>query len=357
MLQKANKIYNSLEDNESKDIFESRLLYSITADIEHIHRIVKKYSPSMESLYSQEKVRHFVKFLESPYQKKKNIIIYGAGKVGQIIENMLKNVNVECFSDINVDLQASGVNGVPVISPQTLVSQYSENAVVILAVWKQYHKDLTGFFTKHGMAERDIINGLDFLNFKGNHDNQYFDPNLINYSNNEIFVDAGSFNFNSSIFLAQQCKTLKKIYAFEPDRKNIEICRKRVNTFTKCEVKLFEAGLWSCNDILNFNLYGGGGSCIVDSGNAKVPVVPLDNVIDENGVTFIKMDIEGAELEALKGAAETIKRFKPKLAISIYHKPEDIIDIPGYIMDLNRGYRFFIRHYTNWTVDTILYAL
>jgi FkbM family methyltransferase len=357
MLQKANKIYKGLKDDESKEIFESRLLYSITNDIGHVDKIVKKYSPLMESSYSQEKVRCFVEFVKNSYKNRKNIIIYGAGKVGQLIENMLKNVKIECFSDINVDLQASGVNGIPVISPQTLVSRYCKNAVVILAVWKQYHKNLIEFFAKHGMAEKYIINGLDFLNFKGSHDNQYFDPNLITYVNNEIFVDAGSFDFNSSICLAQRCKTLKKIYAFEPDRKNIEICRKRVSAFTECEVKLFDTGLWSCNDILHFNSYGGGGSCIVESGNTRVPVVPLDDVIEEDGATFIKMDIEGAELEALKGATETIKRFKPKLAISIYHKPEDILDIPEYIMDLNQGYKFFIRHYTNWTVDTILYAL
>ncbi|MBN2419857.1 MAG: FkbM family methyltransferase [Deltaproteobacteria bacterium] len=345
-----------MADDESKDIFESRLLFSITNDMGHIDNIVKKYLPSMEPLYSKEKVDHFVEFVKDSCKNKK-IIIYGAGKVGQLIESLLKNIKIECFSDINADLQFSGVNGIPVISPKTLVSRYCENVVVILAVWKQYHKELIEFFTSHGIAEKDIINGMYFLNFKGNHNNQYFEPNLINYVNDEIFIDAGSFDFNSSISLAKRCNTLKKIYAFEPDKKNMMTCLNNVNDFTDCEVRLFEAGLWSCNDTLNFNLYGGGGSCIAESGNTKVPVIALDDVIDEDGVTFIKMDIEGAELEALKGASKTIKLFKPKLAISLYHKPEDIIDIPEYIMDLNQGYKLYIRHYTNWTVDTVLYAV
>ena len=352
----ADKIFKGLEDDQSKDIFESRLLYSISNDIGHINEIVNKYLPSIKPLYSKENIGNFVEFIRDSYKNKK-IIIYGAGKVGQIIEQLLKNVKIECFSDINVDLQDRGVNGIPVISPQTLVSQYCKNSVVILAVWKQYHKSLIELFTKNGMAETDIVNGLDFINFQENYDNQYFEPNLINYVNNEIFVDAGSFDFNSSIQLAKRCKTLRKIYAFEPDRKNIETCRKQINAFTECEVKLFEAGLWNCNDILNFNLYGGGGSCIVETGNTQVQVVALDDVIEKDGVTFIKMDIEGAELEALKGATKTIKRFRPKLAISLYHKPQDIIDIPEYLIDLNQGYKLFIRHYTNWTVDTILYAL
>lgn len=357
IIQKVNKIHKSLEDEESKDIFESRLLYSISNDIRHIDKIVNKYLPSMGPLYVKEKSRYFIESVENSYKSGRNIIIYGAGKVGQLIRTLLNNVKIECFSDINIDLQASGVNGVPVISPENLSSQYLENSIVILAVWKQYHKDLIEFFTEHGIAEKNIINGLDFINFQGNYNNQYFEPGIINYVDNEIFVDGGSFNFDSSICLAKRCKTLKKIYAFEPDKNNMIACQKRVNDFTECEVKLFEAGLWSHNDTLNFNTYGGGGSCIAESGNTKVPVVSLDDVIEEDGVTFIKMDIEGAELEALKGSLKTINRFRPKLAVSIYHKPEDIIDIPEFIIDLDLGYKLFIRHYTNWTVDTILYAL
>ncbi len=357
MIKTAIKIYRELEDKESKDIFVYRLLYSITNDIVHIENMVKKNLPSMPSLFLNEKVRQFVDYIDESLKNRKRIIIYGAGKVGQIIENLLKNAKIECFSDVNGDLQASSVNGIPVISPQTLVSKYSENSIIILAVWKQYHRDLIEFFTGHGIDEEDIINGLDWINFQANHNDQYFEPSLVNYVNDEIFVDAGSFDFTSSNRLARQCKTLKKIYAFEPDKKNIEICQKQVNEFNACEVKLYEAGLWNGNDTLDFNSYGGGGSCIVESGNARIPVVALDDIVEEDGVTFIKMDIEGAELEALKGAKKTIKRFKPKLAISIYHKSEDIIEIPEYIIDLNMDYKFFIRHYTNWTVDTILYAL
>jgi FkbM family methyltransferase len=357
IIEKINKIHQGLGDEESKDIFESRLLYSISNDIGHIDKIVKKYLPLMQPLFSEEKSRHFIESVENSHKSGRNIIIYGAGKVGQLIKTLLSNIKIECFSDINPDLQASGVNGIPVISPERLVLQYCENSVVILAVWKQYHKHLIEFLTRHGIAEKDIVNGLDLINFQGNHYDQYFETNLINYVNDEIFVDGGSFNFNSSICLAHRCKTLKKIYAFEPDKKNMMTCRNKVNDFKECDVKLFEAGLWSCNDTLNFNLYGGGGSCIAESGNMKVPVISLDDVIEEDGATFIKMDIEGAELEALNGSIKTIKRFRPKLAISIYHKPEDIIDIPEFIMDLNQGYKLFIRHYTNWTVDTILYAV
>ena len=81
----------------------------------------------------------------------------------------------------------------------------------------------------------------------------------------------------------------------------------------------------------------------------------MDDVVDEK-VTFIKMDIEGAEYEALLGAKETIQKNKPKLAISIYHKPEDIISIPKLIKSMVPNYRLYIRHYSNADNETVLYA-
>ena len=72
---------------------------------------------------------------------------------------------------------------------------------------------------------------------------------------------------------------------------------------------------------------------------------------------MIKMDIEGAETEALKGAKMIIKRDKPVLAISIYHKPEDIIELPELISDIHEGYKFYLRHYSLSWYDTVLYAI
>lgn len=74
-------------------------------------------------------------------------------------------------------------------------------------------------------------------------------------------------------------------------------------------------------------------------------------------ITFIKMDIEGSELEALKGAKETIKQFKPKLAICVYHKKEDLLEIPQYILSLNPGYKLFLRNAASIPTDVVLYAL
>ena len=98
---------------------------------------------------------------------------------------------------------------------------------------------------------------------------------------------------------------------------------------------------------------------VVDSekdATAVLEVVALDDVIDDS-VTFIKMDIEGSELKALEGAKGLIKKYKPKLAISVYHKPEDIVELPLYIKTLIPEYKLYLRHYSNFYRETILYAI
>ena len=85
-------------------------------------------------------------------------------------------------------------------------------------------------------------------------------------------------------------------------------------------------------------------------------VVSIDDMVGDDKVTFIKMDIEGAEMEALEGAKQTIERNRPKLAISIYHKEEDLWEIPFYILSKYPWYKIYMRHYTLTTNETVLYA-
>lgn len=79
-------------------------------------------------------------------------------------------------------------------------------------------------------------------------------------------------------------------------------------------------------------------------------------MVGSDNVTFIKMDIEGAEMEALEGAQKTIERCKPKLAISIYHKEDDLWEIPYYILKKYPWYKIYIRHYALTTNETVMYA-
>jgi FkbM family methyltransferase len=193
---------------------------------------------------------------------------------------------------------------------------------------------------------------------------QYFDEEIIvpRFSKNEVFIDAGCLNFGTSYNLLELNPNVKSIYAFEPDHENMKYVS-HVVQHSKVQhiVKLYDFALWSSNEELEFWVcdFNKGASKVDNSkSNMKVSGRKLDDIVrPEDTVTFIKMDIEGAELEALKGSAEIIKRDKPKLAISIYHKKMDYVDIAEYICSLVPEYKLYMRHYTPIEAETVLYCV
>ena len=98
-------------------------------------------------------------------------------------------------------------------------------------------------------------------------------------------------------------------------------------------------------------------SMISDESNRYIEVDTIDNIAAGNVVTYIKLDVEGAELSALKGAEQTIRRYKPILGISIYHKERDLIDIPAYIQEITSEYAFYFRVHKKLAIDTVLYGV
>ena len=105
----------------------------------------------------------------------------------------------------------------------------------------------------------------------------------------------------------------------------------------------------------------GGASRIEDQkrdfySNYDIEVTDLDSVVKDEKVTFIKMDIEGAEEKALLGARHIITEQKPKLAICVYHKPEDIIELPALILEMRPDYKIAFRHYSLRGTETVMYA-
>ena len=100
----------------------------------------------------------------------------------------------------------------------------------------------------------------------------------------------------------------------------------------------------------------GTSSAISESGDVSVEVDSIDRVSVEP-VTFIKMDVEGAEYQGILGARNMIAKYKPKLAICVYHKPEDIWELPQLIHEIRSDYVFYLRHYSFGDVETVLYAV
>lgn len=167
----------------------------------------------------------------------------------------------------------------------------------------------------------------------------------------------GCYDGSTSIEFTKWSKGWKKIYAFEANPSSADRCKCLFDEMGIIDkVNLIKKGTWSSKGFLAFNgdAYNAG-AMIADRGNTMIETVPIDDVIGA-GVTFIKMDIEGAEYQSLLGASKTIKKYRPKLAICLYHKLEDIIEIPYIILSINPDYKLVIRHYTTCNWETVLYA-
>jgi FkbM family methyltransferase len=243
--------------------------------------------------------------------------------------------------------------GLPVREP---FSKKLTDEFIVIGAGK-YCDEIYRNLTSHKIpAQRIIVPEWRWLHL--DEKNTYFEQPIIKFTEDEVFIDGGSFNFGTGKMLLQAAREkVKKIYTFEPEPEKWDVIIDEIEKSGFKEAKLIKAGLWSQKGRLCFSAGRQGGSALDPGGNIMVEVEALDTMNIPEKITFIKMDIEGAELEALKGARNTIRRDRPKLAISVYHRPEDIIDIPLYIKSLAPEYKLYLRHYSDYESETVLYAV
>ena len=186
---------------------------------------------------------------------------------------------------------------------------------------------------------------------------QYFPEGIIELSEDEVFLDGGAYTGDTLLtFLRKANNKYCRCYAFEPEPENAVSLKALALRQRFCNVSIIEKGLWSSADQLSFTAAEGTtGSAISETGRASISVDTVDNMSPD--ATYIKMDIEGAELEALKGAAGTIKKNRPKLAICLYHKPGDLFEIPLFIKSLVPEYKFYLRQHQPVSCELVLYAV
>lgn len=200
---------------------------------------------------------------------------------------------------------------------------------------------------------------LDFQNFINSVDeHQYFVKDIELSKGYSRFIDCGAFIGDTALELNKFHGIIDKIALFEPDTRNFEMLRNNINKVKVAKEQiLFPCGTWKESKVLKFTSGIQGSSNISDTGDSYVQCVAIDDVIPDFAPTFIKMDIEGAEYEALQGAEKTIKKYTPDLAISVYHKIEDIWRIPLLIKKFNPHYKFYLRAHGIYGMETILYCV
>jgi FkbM family methyltransferase len=181
---------------------------------------------------------------------------------------------------------------------------------------------------------------------------------LIKYSDDEVYIDAGAFDGDSiRLFIERVDGRFERIIGFEPDARTY--ARLRANFTDDPRIETVNKGLHRRAAVLRFENAGTRGSAItgVSATGVEIPVVGLDEVLNGGRVSFLKMNIEGAELEALKGARNAIAEWQPKLAISAYHRPTDLWQVPFLIRELRPDYRMYLRQHDGGVIETVVYGL
>lgn len=195
---------------------------------------------------------------------------------------------------------------------------------------------------------------LDSLRgFTSREDVQYFEPFLTLQRSGETFVDVGCFDGHTSLEFIKHCPDYQAIHVFEPEQKNIDVCKVRLSGHRS--IHFHPCGLSDHKERLHFSA-GGSTSRIDEQGTMIIDVDRLDDVIDE-APTFVKMDIEGAELKAIDGAKATIASAHPRLAMSIYHNAGDFWRIPQAILSVRNDYDLYVRHYTESIYETVMFFI
>ena len=189
---------------------------------------------------------------------------------------------------------------------------------------------------------------------------QYFpkDVPIIPEDDELRFIDCGAFTGDTLELIRNNVSKEKKIsvVSFEPDPNNLKKFQENVKNFSNIRTVLVPMGVYSKTTILSFSL-SGCSSGIDENGEMSIPVTTLDETVYSFHPNYIKMDVEGAEKEALLGAQNIIKEFTPNLAISLYHKAEDLWELPLLVNELNPNYDFYIRTHAHLGVETVLYCV
>lgn len=336
-----------------------------------------------------------------------SLILFGAGYQGELTLSDLQAMglagSVRCFLDNQPAKWGQSVGGLPVCAPDLLNDLPKDSKILVTsgayapiraqlleAGFESGVRILDTSALKNGLFDRDrLVSAQDALNrlhdalgdavsrdvlkgvvtFRLTGDIahveavceplQYFPEEIIRLGPREVFVDGGAFDGDTvRTFLAACEGSFQAIHAFEPDPRNFQKLRSWVDSHPqKDRIHPHAAALYSHRTELSFSEGPSMSSRIDHIGGTRIQATSLDECLQGAPATFIKYDLEGAERPALQGAESTIRRFRPKLAISVYHLADDLWDLPSVIAGMTPGYKYFLRHYSFLSFETVFYAV
>ena len=341
----------------------------------------------------------------------------GTGELGRVLAERLQHfpVAIKCFCDNNPKKQGSPLLGRPVLSVAEAVQQFNGQAVFLVAIFNSSSGQdqlrklgcdrvvSPAAFCRHfgppllPYASFDLPTAIDrdrkevtrcatlwadeksrneyqkllnwFMATDGSslteHDpasELYFPPGLWSANEQEHLVDCGAFDGDSLLFLINKVQAkFSGATAFEPDPKNFKALRDNIAAqppAIRQKIKLINAAVGAKRGVVHFSVSGTAGSAVKDDGALSMDCLALDDEFrNVHLISYIKMDLEGYELEALAGASKLMASHPPILAVTTYHKVEHLWQIPLLIHQHQPGYRLYLRHYAEDCWETVCYAV
>jgi len=343
-----------------------------------------------------------------------DVVLFGAGYLGRHVHGDMDALPFEprAFVDNNSTLWGTEIEGLEVLGPNAAAARFGQSALWVITVYTnskvieqcralgvpwvtcaelswalpEPHPQSLVFGTPEGLAEsaREIETAASIwadAESEAEYRSQirwrflldyaalgtprpvietYFPDDLIRHSAHEVFVDCGAFTGDTvEAFLAARGGSFERIVAIEPDALNCRALQNRIDDWSRSgigPIRVEPVAVGSRRGTLRFDTTGTAGSS-VGSGTDTVEVAPLDEILADCRPTYIKFDVEGAEHGALVGASGTIRANMPVLAVCLYHKPEDLWDLPLLIRSLRPDYRMHLRRYSDERWETVLYAV
>lgn len=352
-----------------------------------------------------------------PFEK--SIVLYGAGNIGRTVCRRLKlhDVYPLAFSDQNESLWGKSIEGVPVLPPEEAIERYGSKAAFIVTVWNYRHdplltlqslKDegcnkvvpLAALFYKYpqeflpyysmdlphkillnsnrvrkafdlmsdNQSRKEFIRELSWrmdLDLSGSPDisenDERFPKDIFPLSDQEVLFDCGAYDGDTlQNFLNITGGQFRHILSFEPDPSNYEKLAEYVKSLPDeigKKITIRKTGVGAKAELLKFNAEGGTSSRLNPEGSMQVTVETIDDFLGEFEPTCIKMDIEGAELDALRGGESLIRKHLPSLALCVYHCPDHLWEIPLTAHEFSTSYTFYLRRHAVVPWDLVCYGI
>ena len=352
-------------------------------------------------------------------QSNGRVVLFGAGSLGGRVLAELRRVGVEplCISDNNERLWGGTRDGCPVLSPAEAASRFGQDALFIVTIWNAAHwfaetyaqlKKLgCGFISSYSpvywrFAEAFIpflLNDFPHRVYQDSADvlaaealwsdelsrstyralvywyatgdasvlpgrpaeNSYFPKDIFAISASEVLVDCGAYDGDTIRQLIDRVSAgFGMIHAIEADPFSLEKLNNELLSMeprVRDKVMVHACAVGAERKKVRFETTGTVDSKICESGGIEVDCVPLDELFGDVSLSMIKMDIEGAEYDALKGARHVIQRDRPILAICVYHTQSDIWRIPLFVKEVLPEHRLYLHAYEGDGFQTVMYAV